>query len=563
MKIYSLSNLEKLRIDLKQAGINVSADEYASIALPSSIVISLFLTAGYFLSSGEAIFSIAIFFAALSVALYASMTIPAIVKQSRAERIESELPVILRMMAVEINMKIPFEKTLENIGYSSYYASLEFKTVSSEVEKSGASVQEALVHASERVHSIIFKRAVAQLIFAYETGSDGEPLKKLADELMQIQKAKAREHSAKLAVMGLLFITLSCILPALFQVYSIVGSTFLATGFSTSDVWLAYLVAFPSINLLVLAFIQIKTPTILQMRNAPGFLSRKEKQQFTEALKELNVNMKFTRVFAISTLASILLFILAQAAYLGIYSFIILLLPVGFYLLLQYKVEKKNAELEQFLPDALFQASSLQKAFGIEKTIQSISKSNYGVLSKEFTFAHNQIAAGSNVQKALQGISERNNSLLLERCMELLARGYATGADMKIALKETAEDIFTLFSIVRERASSLAIQKYTLLLGGGIIVPIMLGTVFSFVSSLDYSGLETISNADASERTVFLENSLSAVQAYLAIFAALSSLFIAQQEGSTKRAIIYFLFLTPLVLLLFNFARSTNIFNVT
>ncbi|MBI5159751.1 type II secretion system F family protein [Candidatus Micrarchaeota archaeon] len=560
--IFSLSS-NTLASDLQQAGITITPNEYKNTSLAVSIVLSLFLSSLYFLSTNETATALAILLASLAAFLYASISLPKILKQSRAEKIEAELPVVLRAIAAETSMRIPFEKTLEHVATSKYVSSSEFKSICNEISKGGASVQEALAHAASRIDSITFKRATAQMIFAYETGSKGEPLKKLADELMQTQKAKTREFSAKMSVLGLLFITLSCLIPALFQIYATIGSTFLEMNLKASDAWLAYLVVFPAANLLLLAIIQLKTPPALQTRHAPSFLSKKEKQQFNQALKETGINASFTSVMAISIALAITSFISTQIIYSTQFSAAFLFLPIIIYLLLQYKVEQRNAELERFLPDALFQASSLQKGIGIEKTIQSIAKSQYGALSKEFTYAHNQTQAGASPQKTLLQIAERNNSLLLERSMELLARGYSTGADMQHALKETADDIFTIFSIVRERAASLAIQKYTLLLGGGIIVPIILGTTFTLVSSLDYTALEMMTNTPAAEKTAFLETTKTATQAYLATFAALAAVFIAQQEGSAKRAIVYFLFLAPLALLLYNLALATNVLALT
>ncbi|MFH0834926.1 MAG: hypothetical protein V1881_01135, partial [Candidatus Micrarchaeota archaeon] len=114
------------------------------------------------------------------------------------------------------------------------------------------------------VDSLPVKRAYMQLAFAYEHGASGaEGLRRLADEMIGLQAAKARQYSARMTFFGLLFVSVSCILPAFFSAYAIVGSAFMQMTLSPNDMLLAFCVVFPLMDLAILLYLREKTPRIL------------------------------------------------------------------------------------------------------------------------------------------------------------------------------------------------------------------------------------------------------------------------------------------------------------
>ena len=131
---------------------------------------------------------------------------------------------------------------------------------------------------------------------------------------------------------------------------------------------------------------------------------------------------------------------------------------------------------------------------------------------------------------------------------------------MSGAMRETAEDIFEVFSALLERRSALAMQKYTLLFGA-LLVPVILGLIVNVVSGLDLSALEEISKVSNEERVALLSAGIGAGQAYLVAFALLSSVLIAQQDGDGRKAVLYFTALAPLSLALFAAARALGLFS--
>ncbi len=204
----------------------------------------------------------AAFFAAFALAFLALLRAPWYAARARGELVERDLGVALRAASIELNSGASFERVLRELSNGYSELSNEFSRVLASVAR-GAGFGEAFRAARERVDSLLFKRACAQLAFVYEHGLKGEGLRKLADEVLLLQKTRAREFNAKASFFGLLFIAVSCIVPALFGAYVIVGSSFLAFSFGAGDVFAAFVLLFPFLDAALLLFLRAKTPKFL------------------------------------------------------------------------------------------------------------------------------------------------------------------------------------------------------------------------------------------------------------------------------------------------------------
>ena len=193
---------------------------------------------------------------------------PKLKKRKFAALIEKDMPFALLSLAVETEMDVQFETALGNIARQDYgLVSAEFRKIVSEIRDSGASVQEALFGFSERANSLDVKRAITQIVAAYEQGSgkrSSSPLKKLAHEMLLKQHSESKEFSNKLVVFSLMFIAVSAIVPALFQAFIIVGSAFLALELSALQILLIVALLFPALDVAVLLYIRARTPEFLK-----------------------------------------------------------------------------------------------------------------------------------------------------------------------------------------------------------------------------------------------------------------------------------------------------------
>ncbi len=255
--------------------------------------------------------------------------------------------------------------------------------------------------------------------------------------------------------------------------------------------------------------------------------------------------------FAASIASIALLFNLNQQfVYITIFSVATFAAPLLLNFFLQeYIFERNKRKKEEAIPDLLLHASVFPQGTGFATILDQIAKADFGLLSLEFRKARQEIALGASVQKALRNLSRRNKSAVIDRAANLLLQGYESGADMHSIFHETASDLLETNAILQESNAALIVEKYTLLLGGGLIVPLVLGLIASLIAGFDFSGSELVDfGIAAAERKAILAATLLANKIYIAEYALLASFFIASQENNAKKSILYACLLVPLSL---------------
>jgi flagellar protein FlaJ len=486
---------------------------------------------------------------------------------AKAGAIERDLPFVLLAMSVELNTGIPFNKSLHNAAMARYgEASRELLRVEDEVVLRSASVSDALRGMSERVESRMVRRAVVQLVNAYEQGNTrnaGEALRRIALEMLSFQRSEQKAFSSKMAVFSLLFVAVSAIVPALFESFVLVGSLFLEMDFSAVQVLLIMVVGFPLLDVGVLLFLRGQMPLFLREGNGRS----QGVGRWVEGVIAHGGGLtaeEWARGRAVEgTVIGALCAVGALYAHAPIF-YITCGLVGGFLLpailrfcFLVWHAENRRREMEERVADVLLQSSAFPAGTPTLQVIAYCAKPEFGVLGAEFAIAQRQIQRGASLEVALSDLSLRCDSRVVDWSVRLLLLAYSTGTDLSDAFRTAAEDLLETGAILRERSAALLVEKYTVLFAGGLLVPAVLGLLSAMVSQLDWSAFATLDlGTTAQQRLDLRDAAMTGIQLYLVEYAVVAGLFVGNQEGNIRRGLLYAAVLMPVGLIAFWIAKG-------
>lgn len=348
------------------------------------------------------------------------LALPSMEHMARGAEIEASMPFFLRCMGILLEAGVPYQRAMAAASEGEGALGDEMRHAAAGIE-SGMSLQAALARLASSYESLAIKRAVSQMLSAYETGAGGREIVKVGDELLSLNQHVVREHAAKSAIFGLLFMMSSAILPTFFLVYAVAGRLASARNLGEAEITLAMLVVFPLTGALLLLLSGATMP---------------------------------------------------RAALEG---------RGGFGAYLSWGRERAREDIERHLPDALFAVSGMPKGSGPERLLGAIARGGHGALSEEAMKSVKQLLAGVKPDSVLHDLGARNGSAMLRRaCLVMRQMVSANSLDRLGAL---AEDMIRCSQIKRERAQLLAMQKYTLL-AGGLLVPLILKMALGLLGSM-------------------------------------------------------------------------------
>lgn len=145
--------------------------------------------------------------------------------------------------------------------------------------------------------------------------------------------------------------------------------------------------------------------------------------------------------------------------------------------------ERRGDECSTELPFALrHMATELRAGIGLYKTIQTIAKADYGVLSEEFTRAISEIEEGTDTKDALRHFAARTQSRPLANALRHIIRALRTGGNLSEIMGSIASDVsFDLRMKVREYSEKLNFFG-VIFIFMGIVAPVFVGVMGAIVN---------------------------------------------------------------------------------
>ncbi len=520
-----------------------NAQGYLSFSLFAALAICALLGAASLLFLSDVDLSIGLFLFSFGIFFLFLLRLPSILASRREKMVESELPYLLRELAIYIDIGLPFEKCVAKLAKGEYELAREFAAAKRAIT-SGASVQAAFAHLSCSTGSLPLKRSLQLVSTIYETGKGTDPLRRMADELSAAQISEMRGSAGKFSLLAIAFIAVSALIPSFFSVFAAVSPLVQNEPVQQWQVWLAFLLVFPALDAIALGAMFLLLPPVKDEK-AAGALG--------EYLAGKGVRMG-SRRFAIALAAlSLALAALCLATGNIMLAFLSICIGPAIYSLAAYFSEAEMRRADVLLPDALYTAASTHKLLSAEKMLALLAKGGFGRVSGAFALALARQKAGDSFQSSMAAAALYCPTPLASRAFALIVVAYETGADMYFALRECAQDVVSFFALLRERSALLSIQRYTVLASCALLVPIILGTVAFLAPTLSGASVVGSTAPDAA----LLSALAIACQIYLVLNAALSALLLALSESNPARAALYFAICAPMSLIFFSIASSS------
>ncbi len=493
------------RVSAYSARFGAEPPQYLSLCFLLPLIPALLISI-LFISS-------VVYFAAAFLLVYSFLALlvlflPKLAFEKKRSEIEAELPLFLRTLSMLLELSIPFHRALSALSRESFAISPELKAAVKEVDR-GATLESSLASLARRMESLEVKRAVSQVISSYESGSGAAGIRKISDDLFFLQHQKMKEFSSKQALLSLLFIAVSTILPAVFLIFSVLGASVFESPADPVVFALTFLLGFPAVSAAILKFSSMLSPAYLKEGRGQG----------------MGIVIPFVAAIFLVGLS------LLELSPLVVLLVLLLLLVLAVtYFYPQYKREKYREAVERGIPDALLSVSGNSKIGRIDSLFSTMARSSNPQLSHELSISLKQLRANIKPAKVLDDLWRRNSSSILRRVSTFFTYLVEAGADTGAYLSLMAEDIFRLFELRGERRNALSMQKYTLIFGA-FILPLVLGNSLSLISGISASlgGLGAI-----------IETAGSVIPAYLLIYCFLASGFIGETESSASSGMLYF-----------------------
>jgi len=178
---------------------------------------------------------------------------------NRQRAINREVPHFLMNLANDLERNIPLKTALEN-RINSGIIGQKMKDCLYRVNKLGYSLKDSLAIVSEDSDDL--QRAFYQIQDVVSSGNrnKADVLRSLAGSLVEKQNYLVRNYSTKLNFMSLMYIVVSAIVPAMFLMFLLVGSSFLELSFTSLSIVLVSVVLFPILDMYLLLIMKLNMP---------------------------------------------------------------------------------------------------------------------------------------------------------------------------------------------------------------------------------------------------------------------------------------------------------------
>lgn len=177
----------------------------------------------------------------------------------------------------------------------------------------------------------------------------------------------------------------------------------------------------------------------------------------------------------------------------AIFAFIYLFIWMTIYVYLDVRIFNRTMQLEEVLPDFLQLASTnISAGMPIDRALWFAVRPNFGVLAKEIEQVAKETIAGEELNESLRRFTDRYDSVMLKRSINILLEGVAAGGEIADLLNKIALDIQETKILRKEMSANVATYAIFITFASIIMAPLLfalatqlLTIIITITSSLD------------------------------------------------------------------------------
>jgi len=205
---------------------------------------------------------------------------------------------------------------------------------------------------------------------------------------------------------------------------------------------------------------------------------RKQMDYLGIDMPELNlIGFVFSFGLAISLGISLNAFVLLKLSFeiaIAIFLFVFSLFSFLIYYWLNMGAESRGRFVEQILPDVLqLVASNMRAGLTTERALLASARPEFGIFAEELKFASARVLSGERIEEALNEISKKIKSQVLERTTWLMIQGIRSGGEVADLLTQLADDLREENAMKEEAKAEVSMYVMLIFFAIAFIAPIL------------------------------------------------------------------------------------------
>ena len=161
---------------------------------------------------------------------------------------------------------------------------------------------------------------------------------------------------------------------------------------------------------------------------------------------------------------------------------------VIFYTYLDLRIYFRTKEIEEHLPELFFLTSSnLRAGMLIDQALINAVRPKFGALAEEMEVVMKDVMAGKNLTDSLKKFSNKYDSMILQRSMDIIISGIESGASISGTLNKIAINLSDLSLQKKEMSASVTTYIIFILFASIVVAPVLLalaGSILEVIKGL-------------------------------------------------------------------------------